>query len=552
MSELADNISRQVAALDASRLPWESLWEELAEVCHPRRATIQNPNRDRTTTPDRSMLATTFDGTAQRANGTLAAGQSARITPMGARWFVLRPPAEMENNPSAQAYYHRATEILANKLGTSNFYNRAHECYLDRGAFGISALEAVSGAGGRGLHFRALPVGTYSIAQNALDEVDTIAHSYRFTPAQILQAFPDAELPEAITKAYDNPETRFTQPHDIVRLIVPRTDRDPRRSDSKNKPFASYHLHKATNTILAESGFDEIPIAVSRWATWGDSPYGWAPSYAALPEASQLNYLEEMLDTLAERAAFPPVLIPAGMKDDIDFAAMGITTFDPNNPAAVPREWLTGGRYDVGKDRSEDKRRAIKEAFFVELFNAISHLDPNATATHISAIVSESRELFHPIYSNMVREFLTPVLRRSFAILVRSGEIPPPPPEIIQQDDLGAYLADPEVEYVSAMALALEQSHLTSLADIFAVTSPLAQLDPTVFDSIDPRALIPHFFRAKGLPSILLRTPQQLEELNASRAAQAEQQQALAATEAVRNLGGAQEAMTAAQSLPTQ
>ena len=240
------------------------------------------------------------------------------------------------------------------------------------------------------------------------------------------------------------------------------------------------------------------------------------------------------------------------MKDDIDFAAMGITTFDPNNPAAVPREWLTGGRYDVGKDRSEDKRRAIKEAFFVELFNAISHLDPNATATHISAIVSESRELFHPIYSNMVREFLTPVLRRSFAILVRSGEIPPPPPEIIQQDDLGAYLADPEVEYVSAMALALEQSHLTSLADIFAVTSPLAQLDPTVFDSIDPRALIPHFFRAKGLPSILLRTPQQLEELNASRAAQAEQQQALAATEAVRNLGGAQEAMTAAQSLPTQ
>lgn len=550
MSELADNISRQVRALDAARLPWESLWEELAEVCHPRRATIQNPNRDRTTTPDRSMLATTFDGTAQRANGTLAAGQSARITPMGARWFVLRPPAEQEENPAAQTYYHRATEILANKLGTSNFYNRAHECYLDRGAFGISGLETMSGAGGRGLHFRALPVGTYSIAQNSLDEVDTIAHTYRFTPAQIKEAFKDATLPEAITKAYDNAETRFTQPHEIVRLIVPRPDRDPRKSDAKNKPFASYHLHKPTNTILAESGFDEIPIAVSRWATWGDSPYGWAPAYAALPEASQLNYLEQMLDTLAERAAFPPVLIPAGMKDDVDFGAMGLTTFDPSNAHAIPREWMTGGRYDIGKDRSADKRNAIKEAFFVELFNAISHLDPAATATHISAIVAESRELFHPIYSNMVREFLTPVLRRSFAVLVRSGEIPPPPPEILQEDDLGAYLADPEVEYVSAMALALEQSHLTGLQDIFTVTQPLALLDPTVFDSIDPAALIPHFFRAKGLPSALLRTPKQLEELNAARAAQAEQQQAMAASEAVRNLGGAQQAMQAAQNLP--
>ena len=41
MSELADTVSRQIAALDADRLPWEGLWQELAEVCHPRRNTIQ-------------------------------------------------------------------------------------------------------------------------------------------------------------------------------------------------------------------------------------------------------------------------------------------------------------------------------------------------------------------------------------------------------------------------------------------------------------------------------------------------------------------------------
>lgn len=547
MSELSDNISRQVSALDGERTPWEGLWQELAEVVHPRRATIQ---KQQPATPDRSSLASTFDGTAMRANGTLAAGQSARITPMGARWFVLRPPADQQENGIALDYYHRASEVLSSKLLTSNFYNRAHECYLDRGAFGISALETTSGKDGKGLHFRTIPVGSYSIAQNNLDEVDTIASSCFYTPAQMAQEFGMDALPEEVRKLYDDPSNRFTAKQEVSRLIIPRIDRDPRKTDATNKAIASYHLHKASETVIRESGFDEIPVAVSRWSTWGDSPYGWAPAYHALPEASQLNFLEQMLDTLAEVAAFPRVLYPDGMKEEIDFAALGLTSFDPSNPNAVPREWLTGGRYDIGKDRSNDKRQAIKEAFFVELFNAISHLDPSATATHISAIVSESRELFHPIYSNMVREFLTPVLRRAFALLVRSGEIPPPPAEILSEDDLGLFLADPEVEYVSAMALALEQSHLTSIQDILTVTAPLAQLDPTFLDSINPSTLIPHFFHAKGLPSILLRSEKQLAELGAARAAQAEQQQAMAASEAVRNLGGAQQTLQTAQQLP--
>lgn len=547
MSELADTVSRQITALDSERAPWEGLWQELAEVCHPRRSTIQNSG-SRNTTPDRSSIAWSFDGTAMRANATLAAGQSARVTPMGARWFVLRPPEQLAEESAAQEYFARATEILYSKLGTSNFYNRAHECYLDRGAFGISALETVSGKDGKGLHFRVLPCGAYSIAQNSLDEVDVVASTTSYTPAQMAEAFGEKNLPPEVRALFDDPAKRFSSKQTVQRLISPRYDRDPRKSDAKNKPFASFHLHKETSTILLESGFDEIPIAVSRWATWGDTPYGWAPAYHALPEAAQLNFLEQMLDTLAETSAFPRVLYPAGFKEEIDFSALGLTCYDPNS-GGEPKEWLTNGRYDIGKDRSAEKRRAIESAFFTELFNAISHLDPNATATHVSAIVSESRELFHPIYSNMVREFLTPVLRRCFALLVRSGEIPPPPREILQQDDLGAFLADPDVDYVSAMALAMEQSHLSGLADILTVTAPLAQLDPTILDPINPRALLPHFMRAKGIPSILLRNEKQLQELDAARAEQAQAQQALAATEAVRNLGGTDKAMAAAQQL---
>jgi hypothetical protein len=469
---------------------------------------------------------------------------------MGARWFALRPPPDVASSPAAVRWSNQCGEILALALAKSNFYNRAHEAYLDRGAFGTSALEVTGGAAGRGLHFRCFPIGTYSIAQNSLDEVDVIHREFLQTPAQLAQSFGYDKLPKEVRVKFDEPKTRYARTERMLHCVYPRNDRDPRKQDAQNKPIASVHLHKETSTILLESGFDELPIAVSRWQTWGESPYGWAPAYHALPEANQLDFLEQMLDTLAETAAFPRVLYPAGFKNEIDFNACGLTAFDPNT-TTLPQEWLTAGRYDIGKDRSAEKRRAIESAFYVELFNAISQLDPSATATQISAIVTESRELFHPIYSNMVREFLTPILRRSFSLLLRQGVIPMPPREILQTDSLGAFLEDPAVEYVSAMALALEQGQLGNLNEIITVLSPMAALDPTVFDFIDPVAAGYHFARTRGLPSVLLRTPADLAALNESRAQQAQAQQALAATEAIRNLGGPRETQQAVSSAQT-
>jgi hypothetical protein len=540
----AEALLAQNATLVAERSAWDSLWQDCADIVHPRRNQITQ--KTPIGPPDRTTLHRNNDGTAMRANNTLATGQSVRITPMGARWFILRPPPSLQGNQIAENYFARATEILVASLGTSNFYNRGHECYLDRGCFGIAALEVTGGPNNRGLHFRTYPVGSFSIAQNSFDEVDVIHRNYEQTPAQLLEAFGRKALHEDILKKFDNPATRYQRTEQLIHAIHPRTDRDPRRQDAAHKPYASTYLHKGTNTIILDSGFDELPTAVSRWSTWGESPYGWAPAYAALPEASQLDFLEQMLDTLVETAAFPRVLAPAGMKNEIDFTACGLTMFDPAI-TQVPQEWLTGGRYDVGKDRAFEKRRAIETAFHVELFNAISQLDPKATATQISAIITESRELFHPIYSNMVREFLTPVLRRSFALLLRQGVIPPPPLSILQTDSLSAFLEEPAVEYVSAMALALEASHLHKFQEIIGVLSPLANLDPTILDYINPATIGAHFHRTSGLPTVLLRTPQELQELQEARAQQAQAQQALQATEAIRNLGGPQETLRAAQ-----
>jgi hypothetical protein len=167
----------------------------------------------------------------------------------------------------------------------------------------------------------------------------------------------------------------------------------------------------------------------------------------------------------------------------------------------------------------------------------------------VSAIVSESRELFHPIFSNMVREWQVPILRRSWQILMEQGRMPEPPREVIELDDLGPFIEDPDVEFVSAMALALEQSHIAGLNEIVAVVSPLAAMDPAWLRALNPDTIVPHLVRSKGLPTIYLRSEEQLQELAQQEAAAREMQAAEMASQTVRNVGGVDEAAKAAQML---
>jgi hypothetical protein len=99
------------------------------------------------------------------------------------------------------------------------------------------------------------------------------------------------------------------------------------------------------------------------------------------------------------------------------------------------------------------------------------------------------------------------------------------------------------------MALALEQSHISGLNEIIATVGPLAQIDPTWLEFLNPATVGPHLVRAKGLPVIFLRTPEQMEELAQMKAQAAQAQAAQMASQSVRNMGGVDETAKAAEML---
>lgn len=517
-TELAQWVCSRYQQLVTTRASWESLWQDIANFVMPRKAEIQSKQ----TSPDTSKQNRLFDGTAIRANQILANGQLAWMTPLETRWFAFDPPHALRGNDKVEMWYRRCTEIAILELARSNFYTEIHELYLDRGCFGTAVILAEEGRKNT-LSFKLLECGTFAIAEDSEGYVDTLAREVKMTLRAAAQKFGADNLPPKLKEELAKNDGK-TMDREVcfVHLIYPREEYDPEKRDGENKPIASVYVEQSEKHVVRIGGYDEIPFFATRFLKWGGHVYGWSPAWMALPESRQLNFLERQMDALAEVAAFPRILVPDGFEGTVRLKASGVTYFDPNNPNAMPKEWATGGRYDVGKDRAEVRRKAINDAYHVDLFQMFAQLDkPQMTAREVSERASEKLIQFSPTFSRMTTELFGPLLQRTFALLARAGKLPPPPQEALMAGPGGAVLPEPEVSYSSRIALAIKALENTSFYRLLEGISPLIQFKPEILDNFDFDEAARDLARNDGLPT---RWIVEIEEVAKIRNARAEAQ----------------------------
>lgn len=453
---LAKKLRDRFDALKGIRSPWESLWTEIARYVMPRRAPGMNGTIQ---TPSVANDALLFDTTAIRANMTLANGQLAWMSPLESAWFAFEPhPGKGED---ARMWLAEATETAREELAISNFYTAIHEAYLDRGAFGTCCLYMEPGKRNL-INAQAWPIGSFVIDEDESGLVDTVIRDFKLTARQAIQKFGEKEVSEKIRKANSEGGSKAHDKFDFLHCIYPREDaeRDSKKIDDVNMPIASVYLEMEGNHICKQSGYEEMPVMVSRYLEWGSgmgSLYGWSPSFAALPEARQLNFLQKMLDALAEKMAFPPVLAPEELEGEIDANAMGVTYFSRElGGANMPQEWMTKGRYDIGLERVKERQQAINDAFHVDLFQMFAQLDKQMTAREVAERSQEKLIQFSPTFARLTGELFNPGLERIFGILLRGGRLGEVPEGMIQQiSEAVGYVQSPRVQYSSRIALAL-------------------------------------------------------------------------------------------------
>lgn len=468
MNKNPESIISRYKKLKAARITLDSEYQEIADVMLFNKSNILDESTGAT---DRTTEI--YDFTAQQSNLILAAGQLSYIAPADDIWFNYEPQDdELKNVNSVQKFFQKASELTREFLASSNFYLELHENLIDRGAFAIGCLFVDDNDGE--LVFQNIKVGSYVVAENKHGIIDTVIREFELSATAAIDMFGADSLSKQITDAVkQDPDRKFK----FLHAVYPNSDYDSEKAGAENMKFTSCYIENESKLVVKDGGYNEMPYIVSRFNKIDNSPYGYGPGFEVLPIIKQLNAIEKTLDILGEKHANPPILAPDTMAYDINSQAGGVTFFDTSNPNNVPREWQTTGRYDVGRDRAEEKRKFIREAFHVPMFQMIQMQEGTKTATEIIALENEKLITFHPTFARLVTELFNPLLERVFNILYRNGKFPDIPQELITKNF--------KISYKSKIALALKNLQSSGFLQFMQASSIIAQIKPDVLDYID-------------------------------------------------------------------
>lgn len=524
--EKAKRILQVADSLKAERQDFDNLAQRLVDYAIP----FYNINRE--SNPTIRYAEDIYDTELEQANFICASGTVTNTSPATERWFAFEAPsilrARFGGAGVADEWFQQCTEIVQRELSLSNFYSEVQAVHRERGLLPAGCLMLDEGDDSL-LHFTSIQYGTYCIAESSKGRVDTIYREFKLTARQAKQEFGEDNLGPKIRDCLNSDDaTKHNEKFCFIHAVYPRADseRDPYRRTPDNKPWASCTVCKEDQHIVRESGYDEMPYAVTRWEKWPGFVWGWTPGFRVLPIVRSLNFNEKQLDLLVERMVDPRILVPQSLIGLVDFKAGGLTPFDENVANGKPEEWMTSGRFDVGNERSEQRRAAIRKAFHNDLFQMFSSLERDITAYQAAQQVGEKLDVFIPIFQTITTELLAPILLRAFGMCLRAGYLPPAPAEVMVPTTNGVGLVTPQVSYHSKMALAIKSLENRALDNYLGRMAPLAQAKPEIMDWINDDTLVPDSARNEGLPARWIRTKEQVDAMRQARAEAIQQQQA--------------------------
>jgi hypothetical protein len=510
MSNEVTDILQRFKTLKDDRREWESHWQELAEVMLPRRAGFTSDAR-----PGAKQTEKIFDGTPMLARRGLAAAIDGILKPKTNRWFRVRTEDEgLNENEEVRAWLERVEERLFAAIYNprARFIQRSGEVDDDLVTFGTGVLYIGESSAFDRLSFRSAHLRDAFIAENADGEVDTIFLRMRLNARQAVQRFGAEAVGDKTRKAAASgrPDEKFT----FLQVVAPRADRDPRRADGLNLPFASVVIDVDSEHKVGESGFHEFPFAVPRWDTSSGEVYGRSPGMIALPDANTLQQMGKTILVAGHKAVDPPLV-------QVNDAVIGTARTFPGGVSYIDAQALrdlggmrpiapleTGGNIPLGREMQNDTRGQIEAAFFRNVFN-LPVDGPQMTATEILERKDEFLRTIGPVVGRLETDYIGIIPQRCFMIMMRAHAFGEPP----------APLRGGKVRFVisSAVEQARRQIEAAGAARAMELLAPFLTANPDLMDNFDTDAIardVPEIF---GLPRRWLRSQQEVKGLRESK-----------------------------------
>lgn len=514
-TQTASALLKQKESMKTSRSNFENVWQQISEFVLPNRGDFQY-ERSKGARADQRV----FDTTAVQANEMLAAALHGGLINPAANWFALTTGIPMDKNTYDTRRWLDTVQRQMMKTFNSqkgNFYQQAHELFLDLVAYG-TAVMYIDEEADDGVRFATRHLSEIYITENHKGSVDTVVREFDFTARQAEQQWGE-DIPQGIKAALaSDPHRSFKFFH----IVMPRKDAERLHKGITDdvpttKSHIGFYVCEDEKCTMEVQGFYENPYVVVRWEKLVGETYGRSPAWNALSDIRMINVMSEVMIRAAQKQVDPPLLVSDdGVIMPLRTTPSGINVggVDMNGrPTIQPLQ--TGGNLQVGLEMMDQRREAIRQAYFVDQF--IPKQGTPVTATEAIQNQENRLRLTGPQLSRVQSEFLTRVVDRVFAIHQRAKDFPEAPEEI-QGLDLN-------IEYTSPLAKTQRAQELVSLNRGLQSAMALIEVNPDLLDVVDGESYLRDALDVAGVSAKHIRSEDEYLEIVQQRQQQQQQQE---------------------------
>jgi len=489
----------------ADRATFESHWQEIRDYLLPIAKAFTGS--ETAGSKNRSQI---LDNSGETASDYLVSALNGLLTNPGTKWFSLRTAnRRLIHRLPVPAWLQQAEEIIYQVLESKavDFYTRLPRTYHELADFGTAAVYIADRPGKLPL-FQERPLEELTLGESAEGRIDQVDRWFEMTARQAVQWWPDA--PAELKKlAADKPD----QVEKFLTCFYPREGADTRYRDRAHKAFAACDLWLGKKLVLAENGYDELPIIAGRWDVRSGEVYGRGPGAKALADVKMLQRAMQVSIRAGEKMVDPALMVADdGVLAPVrtGLGAINHVRADLLQQRHAPIGAIkTEGRPDLAEEFMLGIRARIETAYYVHMLKMSR--DPRMTATQVIAIDEEQMRTIGPFLARVQSELLGPVIDRFFTILLRAGAFPPAPPDLRGQEIT--------VEYVSPIARAQRLSEVAATERLIQVNLPLIQMRPELLDNIDLDAKVRLDAERLGVPLTLMRDEAAIKQIREQRQA---------------------------------
>lgn len=526
--------------LRSKRSNFDTQWEQAAERLIPAHKTsfTSRSGTANAFSPGQRHQEKMYDATAALALQRFTSVWESISTPQSQQWHRLVPsePSIRNHRPTRIYLDNLVTQLFQQRYSPSaGFVGQQQKAIMGYGAYGNGFLFVDGQQDGRGLRYKNLHLGETYIIENHQGIVNTMYRSFWLEPGQVVEEY-GGSTPASVVKLANDPTQRRTE-LEILQVVKPRVNFDPRRLDAKGMPFQSLHFLVRESALLRESGYRTFPMPVTRYTQFTNETYGRGPAQTVLPAIKVLNEEKKTIIRQGHKAVDPVIL---GHNDGVagEFinrpGAFNSGMVSPDGRPLV--HVLPSGNHAIGKDLMDDERQVINDAFLLTLFQILVET-PTMTATEVLERAREKGLLIAPTAGRQQAEYLGPMINRELDVLFSQNILPPPPAKLL---DSGAGF---EIEYDNPMSRMMRSENaagfmraLDSALQIIQVTQ-----NPAPLDWFDMDAAMPALQDIQGTPTAWTNTLEKVQQIRAQRENERQDQKAIDAAPSIAALAKVQQ-----------